>query len=45
MLIPPFVLKYFDLAQLRLPVFVLQFVVVESSVEPGEGGFPERGYD
>jgi len=26
-------------------MLVLQFVVIENSVEPGESGFPKRGYD
>ena len=42
---PPFVFKYFNLAQLRSPVLVLQFVVIETSVKPGEGGFPKGGDD
>jgi len=45
MWVPPFVLEYFDLPQLRPPMLVLQLVVIENSVEPGESGFPKRGYD
>jgi len=40
---PPFVFKYFDLAQLCPPVLVLQFVIIENSVEPGESCFPKGG--
>ena len=42
---PPFVLEYFNLAQLRSPVLVPQFVVIENSVEPEESCFPKGGDD
>ena len=42
---PPFILKYFNLAQLCSPMLVLQLVVVENSVKPGESGFPKGGND